>query len=166
MAALFGWTGHQEAINGFRGVITRFQEEYLEREQFTGGPMSYAQQLLERLEANWMGYTREHRAMTERVVQIGEDAIDLDPVFEIELVNMSVLYERWKRMIEDRIRSFAGVVNPPPPKPNEVINGQFSGEYHEYTGFRAAVKARVLDAPYPPHTKIDIIMRSARPGPG
>lgn len=45
-----------------------------------------------------------------------------------------------------------------PPKANEVKIPSFSGEYLEYTAFRAAVLARVHGQAYPAHSKIDIII--------
>lgn len=151
------WAVHNMAMNGFKRVILTFQEKLLQPATFDNCALSTAQNLMDRLEANWRAYTTQHQRITEHIAALDGDAISLDAHFEEEVDVVARVFEGVKAIIEAKIRALSKALVKYTPKPNEITVASFSGEYHEYTAFRAAVLARVMHGDYPPHSKIDII---------
>lgn len=162
MAAAPEWDVHHRAMQGFARVINGFTARFLP-EQVPGQPpvtMPVMQLVLQRLEANWAGYSRSHLAISTMMDALDQDAIQLNDDFDHEMEAVAERYAEAKALLEVRMASKAVPAPVPIPKPKEVKLPQFSGNYLEYTAFRSAVLARVYSQAYPAHAKIDIIMRA------
>lgn len=163
MATITPWAISHGNMRSFANFINGFEHRYIENQaDYT---LAYKEQLLERLENNWLGYARLHMELTNRMNAANPDALNLDAAFEEELEVTASVYEgakqSWLNVINMSIAEEPAPYVPPPlPKPNEISLPQFSGDYREYTAFRSAVLARVYHAAYPVHTKIDIIVKA------
>lgn len=146
----------------FKKAIESFQERLLDKPIFQHGNQPYVQSLMERLNKNWEGYKRMGDTLTDIMHEENIDIIEIDAVVEMELDRLAKIYADCKEIIEQRLKALTIGVNMPPPRPAEVQLPEFKGMYYEYIVFRQAVQKRVLDADYPPHTKIDLIVNALR----
>lgn len=156
------WTSSNAAKESFKKVIMNFQERFLLSDRFTTGNSAYVQSLLQRLDVNWKGYSKNHAEFQQLIDNMNDDTVVLDDSFETELEDVSKVYEEAKLLVDARLAQIRKSTEVHQPKPEEILIGEFSGKYHEYTLFRAAVRARVLGTTFPPHIKIDIITKALK----
>lgn len=158
MALIQQWVTSNNSRNSFKRALENFQTKHLDTPQFMACNVSFAQSIKDRLDANWKGFTEHHHKVVAHLESLDEDAVELDATYDTELDDISKIYETLSLIINARIKALSNNVTKQTPRPSEVILGIFTGKYHEYTAFRSAVVARVLDADYPAHTKIDLIV--------
>lgn len=162
MALNPAWTSANAARESFKKVVVNFQEKFLFSSRFQSGNAAYVQSLLERLNLNWKGFSNSHAKVQEFMDYIENDAIILDDTFEMDMEDVSRFYEQASSLIQARLAEIRKTTEIHEPKPDEIALGEFSGKYHEYVLFRASVQARVLNASYPPHIKIDLITKALK----
>lgn len=156
------WTSSNTAKESFKRVITQFQARHLDSEDFAQANVSYLQSLLERLQINWTGYTRTHGDLIIHFANTEGDMLDIDDGLERELQEVSKIYDDARQLIEEKIKEIKRKAQVYRPKPEEVTLTTFSGKYSEYTLFRSAVQARVINSEFPAHVKIDMIIKALR----
>lgn len=157
------WVSKHAAKEVFKRAIENFQEKHLSNDLFKYCSTAAAQSWLDRLNLNWEGYTRQHNEIAQYFDTIeGDDTITLDDNHELELDALGVIYQRAKGLLEARLKLLNDKSRVFIPKPSDVNIPTFTGRYHEYTAFRYAVMARVNNANYPPHDKIDIVVSSLK----
>lgn len=154
------WGSHNTAMVGFKKFIENFDIRFLQNEQIHTVSMAYLEELLNRLDNNFQGFSRSHLAISNILEKADQDAICLNTDFERELESTSQIYQDLKTRLEDIIVARKVPAKAVPPKANEVNIPSFSGNFIDYTAFRSAILVRVMNEAYPAHSKIDIIVRA------
>lgn len=167
MADEGGWNVEPNTVfnqnrNIFKRAIERFQVSNIATPEFDNGNIYYLNLLMARLDAQWKGYSTCHDQVLGQVEVLRGDPDELNVEYERECAALSQVYHDVRAIIENKIKTFTRSTNVHVPRPAEVHLGEFNGDYTKYTAFRSSVKARVLNADYPAHTKIDLITSALR----
>lgn len=168
MAQVREWDADEVERTVFKNFLDSFQLRFVYQERFYDYPMAYVEDLRQRVQSNWEGFCRSHATVVEIIERqrVQSDALHIDDNYEQEMQDTALVYEEAKRMLDGRLTELRrGDVPLPVPVPSiprasEVTLPSFSGDFTEFTAFQAAYKARVQYETYPPHAKIDIILRA------
>lgn len=148
----------------FKDAIKTFQEKRL-NERFKSGNLTYVNTVLESLESKWKGYNTSRIILDEIMEQIengeedGEIRYDVE-LSEIELAELSVIYEDTKEIINDRIKFLQSDSEEFAPKPKDVVLPKFDGQYKKWSSWSAEFISKVKDRDYPTYSKIDLLYKS------
>lgn len=168
MAQVREWDQHEMDRRGFKNFLDSFQLRFVYQERFYDHSMSYLEDLKRRIQSNWEGFARSHSAVAEIIERqrVENDALQIDDNFEEDMEATATIYEEARNVIDSRLAELRGANVPQPvpvpsiPRASDVTLPSFSGDFLEFTAFQAAYRARVQHESYPPHAKIDIILRA------